>query len=162
MSRTPPNVPINKFTHHKRLEECEVVAANALTAAKEALAQLKLQPPRGETGERGLMGLPGKDAVCCCRNGVDSTVPGPSGRDGLQGPRGADGSDGHDSPQRVELDNFLIEAKRELKAIRAEWEEQKDLLEALKNWACNTPTHRSDFFAFCQKQAAARKAAKQQ
>src|SRR5208282_6609154 len=67
--RTLPTAPNNKYTHLKRLEECEVVASNALTAAKEALAQLKLQPPRGETGERGLMGANGKDAVCCCRNG---------------------------------------------------------------------------------------------
>jgi hypothetical protein len=145
-----------------RVAEVEVVAGNALTAAKEALAQLKLQPPRGETGNTGLMGPSGKDAVCRCRNGADSTVQGPTGRDGLQGPRGADGADGHDSPQRIELDNFLIEAKRELKAIRAEWEEQKDLIAALKNWACNTPTHRSEFFAFCQKQAAERKKAHQQ
>ncbi len=86
--RTPPTVPPNKYTAHTRLAECEVVAANALTAAKEALAQLKLQPPQGPKGETGEKGDRGKDAVCICKNGrdgKDSTVAGPVGPQGRPG-----------------------------------------------------------------------------
>src|SRR5208282_831302 len=126
--RTPPDRPINKYTMHVRLEECEVVASNALTAAKEALSQLKVQPPRGETGATGLMGANGKDAVCCCRNGADSTVPGPPGRDGLQGARGADGAPGHDSPGFITYQNELQERNREVKALRQEVADLTDFL----------------------------------
>lgn len=86
--RTPPSTPVNKYVMHSRVEEVEVVAANALTLAKEALAQLKLQPPQGPKGETGEKGDRGKDAVCICKNGrdgKDSTVPGPVGPQGRPG-----------------------------------------------------------------------------
>jgi len=104
----------------RRLEECEIVAHGAAAEVKRAHARLDAQPPQGErggTGERGEHGAPGLAG----RDGKD----GAPGRDavGIQGPQGRAGDagrDGKDAPQRVELDNLLIEHSRAWKALRAE------------------------------------------
>lgn len=100
--RTPPSTPVNKYVMHSRVEEVEVVAANALTLAKEALAQLKLQPPRGEKGETGPAGLSIKgDAGRDGKDGKDGV--GYAGRDGMNGTNGKDGKDGGPGPDSAEV-----------------------------------------------------------
>lgn len=83
-------------------------------------------PPAKCVGPDGPAGAP-----CICRNGKDGRdgVDGKNGRDGVdavgavgpQGRAGADGVPGKDAPQRVELDNLLIESRREIKKLRAEF-----------------------------------------
>jgi hypothetical protein len=116
--RTPPAIAPNKHNLHGRVAEVEVVAANALTAAKEAHARLDRQPPQGErggTGERGEAGRAG-DAG---KDGRD----GRPGRDavGIQGPQGRPGENGLDSianPQRVaQLETKLSDARAEHAAL---------------------------------------------
>jgi hypothetical protein len=83
-------------------------------------------PPAKCIGEQGPQGPP-----CICRNGKDGrdAVDGKDGAPGRnavgavgpQGRAGADGAPGKDAPQRVELDNLLIESRREIKKLRAEF-----------------------------------------
>jgi hypothetical protein len=52
-------------------------------------------------------------------------LTGPAGR------AGADGAPGKDAPQRVEFDNFLVEHRRELKAIKTAFEDLKLVVDAI-------------------------------
>jgi hypothetical protein len=83
-------------------------------------------PPAKAIGPQGEPGAP-----CICRNGKDGK-DGRDGRDGIdardavgavgpQGRTGAEGAPGKDAHQRVELDNLLIESRREIKKLRAEF-----------------------------------------
>jgi hypothetical protein len=87
--RPAPTVAPNKYNLHSRVQEVEVVAANALTAAKEAHELIKRQPPQGERGATGHAGISikgdaGRDGV----NGKDGI-----GYAGATGPQGQPGKD---------------------------------------------------------------------
>jgi hypothetical protein len=74
---------------HRRVEEVEVVASNALTEAKRAHERLDHQPPRGEKGATGPAGISIKG---------DAGRDGTNGRDGIgyagaTGPQGQPGKD---------------------------------------------------------------------
>jgi hypothetical protein len=118
--------PLNKYNLAGRVAEVEVVASSALSEVKRAHARLDVQPPRGETGATGPMGLPGKDATCCCRNGRDSTVAGPAGATGQTGARGVDGKDGRNAPS---LDELLAASRQDCETVRAELREIKLMLD---------------------------------
>jgi hypothetical protein len=113
--RTPPSTPNNRYTHLKRLEECEVVAANALTTAREAHQRLDHQPPRGEQGLTGPPGPAGRDSVCSCKSGRDGAV-------GAQGVAGKDGRDGKDAAPcacaAADVQNRLTRMEQRIASVR--------------------------------------------
>src|ERR1035437_1578960 len=108
------------YTLRAQVAELDKISRAALESAEDAHALLDVAPKVGPVGERGLKGDAGRDAVCCCKNGADSTVPGPRGATGQQGCAGTAGKDGHDAPQRQELDALLLEYHRDIKTLRAE------------------------------------------
>ena len=113
---------------HTRLAECEVVASNALTAAKEALDVLKRQPPRGDTGATGpkgdsIVGPAGRDG----KNGKD-------GRDavGINGTNGRDGKDGKDGAPGPDSAVVLAETRAELANVLKQFEDLKLVVTAIQ------------------------------
>ncbi|MGA8538969.1 MAG: hypothetical protein WB566_05685 [Terriglobales bacterium] len=162
MSRlTPPEKPVNRYTHMVRLEACEIVAANALTAAKSAHERLDHAAPKGERGEVGPAGLsivgpagrdgadgkPGRDAVGIQGpqgasitgprgerglTGADSTVAGPQGARGFQGAPGKDSVvPGPQGPPGPDTAAVLADARTEIFNLRAEVRELTAVVQGL-------------------------------
>jgi hypothetical protein len=125
--RTPPTTAPNKFTLAGRVTEVEVVAGNALTAARQALEQLKLQPPRGEKGETGPQGL--SITGPAGRDGVD----GRPGRDavGVNGSNGRDGKDGAVGATGPDSAAVLVDARREIAELKAAVAAQQLIVNAI-------------------------------
>lgn len=117
------------------------------------------------TGKALLIGPEGPaGAPCICKNGRDGRdgVDGRDGNDGRdaigavgpQGRAGADGVPGKDAPQRVELDNLLIESRREIKKLRAEF----DALKADFDGIVGMNKKSSEYLAWLRERAAQRRA----
>lgn len=115
-------------------------------------------PPAKCIGPEGPAGPP-----CICKNGKDGRdgVDGKHGRDGRdavgavgpQGRAGADGAPGKDAPQRVELDNLLIEAMRENKKLRQEFAALKADFDGIVSMNQKS----SEYLAWLRSRAAARR-----
>jgi hypothetical protein len=126
-SRRAMSTP-NKFSVQGRLEILEKTVGAVEQRVKSAHERIDAAATRVVVGPPGAQGQPGKDAVCICRNGRDSTVPGPPGRDGLQGRAGNDGRDGRNAP---DLSTLRAEWRQDLAAIRTENAELKLMLTAM-------------------------------
>ncbi len=92
-------------------------------------------PPRH--GRAGIDGAAGRDGSPGRTGSTGVGLPGAAGRDGNdgavgpQGRSGKDGAPGRDAPAREELNNIQIEHRRELAALRSEFDEVKASLAAL-------------------------------
>jgi hypothetical protein len=100
------------YTLHKKIDATTQTAQTALELAKSAHARLDVAPKVGPAGERGLKGDAGRDAVCCCKNGKDSTVA------GQRGERGGDGRPGKDCV--CESTSAIADAVQKLDAATTE------------------------------------------
>jgi hypothetical protein len=124
--RPAPTTPNNKYTHIKRLEECEVVAHSALAEVKRAHARLDHQPPQGAPGATGQAGLSIKgDAGRDGKDGKDGV-----GYAGAVGPQGRAGKDcvcqtAVAEQHIVRLTQKLAESNDTLAAVRKEFADLK-------------------------------------
>jgi hypothetical protein len=143
------------YTVHRRLDVLESNVNEALQSAKSAHARLDVAPKVGPAGERGLKGDAGRDAVSIPgRNGKDSTVPGPAGRDGatIVGPAGRDG---RNAPS---IDELLATSRADMAALRAEYAEIKLMLQGF----CDINKKAGDYITWLKQRAEARWKAKTQ
>jgi hypothetical protein len=105
----------------------------------------------GKDGQsiRGERGEPGRDGVCCCKEGLDSTVPGPRGE---VGPAGV-GKQGPQGPPGTDTATVLADARAELAAVRAEFADLKLVVTAIhgQNKQC------SEYISFLKARSDARK-----
>jgi hypothetical protein len=144
---------------HKRVADVEKLAANCDTAIRELTARFDRQPPRGDPGLTGPKGDSGRDAVCCCKNGADSTIPGPRGERGLTGSSGRNGTDGKDSPSATEYSNLLLEVQKLNKETRGLITAQNENISLLYEVIVGTNQKTSDYLAFLEARAQARRKA---
>ena len=151
MRTPPPTVAPNKYNLHGRVEEVEVVAANALTEAKRAHERLDHQPPRGERGLTGVKGDRGKHGENG-RDGKDSTVPGPSGAS-VVGPKGNTGDRGDRGPAGPVSAEVLAATRAELANVMKQFEDLKLVVDAIhsQNRQCD------EYINFLRQKVAARR-----
>lgn len=79
-------------------------------------------------GTQGERGPAGRDGVCVCKKGCDSTVPGPRGE---VGPAGGVGQTGPQGPAGPDTATVLADARAELAAVRAEFADLKLVVTAI-------------------------------
>jgi hypothetical protein len=152
--RPAPTVAPNKYNLHSRVQEVEVVAANALTAAKEAHELIKRQPLQGERGATGPAGISIKGDAG--RDGVN----GKDGRDavGVNGHHGTNGRDGKDGAPGPDSAAVLAETRAELANVLRQFADLKLQVEGVRSMM----TQGADYIQYLRAKSAARIAATQE
>jgi hypothetical protein len=151
----------NAYTVHARLNEVEKITREALQLSKDAHTRIDRAACKGETGERGLRGEPGRDAI---------SIPGKDGQPGrdavgIQGPPGATGAagrDGRDAPQRAEFDNLKFFVEKECRELRSAFEALSQDFDTLSRAFTSASQKTQEYLQWLQERADARRKAKQQ